>query len=196
MYYLRTFSQGLSFILLIYYFFKKVIKSFFYLCLVQGNFYAYLYYPNNGVEVTPEKKNSLVVASKLKKTTLLWLWHHIHPWKTFSIWPSPSYSLLYTCSSLMRSLILAVASSWARNRLMTLARSGSKMFPSSSRTTWSNSRILVWGVIEGRLIQGEQGWGKSNTGTQQGVWTGRQRNRDCKTKLSGKEQKDVQRRSN
>lgn len=37
------------------------------MCLVQGNFYAYLYYPNNGVEVTPEKKNSLVVASKLKK---------------------------------------------------------------------------------------------------------------------------------
>lgn len=142
----------------------------------------YLYYPNNGVEVTPEKKLPGCCF-------LLWLWHHIHPWKTFSIWPSPSYSLLYTCSSLMRSLILAVASSWARNRLITLARSGSKMFPLSSRTTWSNSRILVWGVIEGRLIQGEQGWGKSNTGTQQGVWTGRQRNRHRKTKLSGKEQK-------
>lgn len=67
MYYLRTFSQGLSFILLIYYFFKKVIKSFFYLCLVQGNFYAYLYYPNNGVEVTPEKKTPWLLLPSWKK---------------------------------------------------------------------------------------------------------------------------------
>lgn len=66
-----------------------------------------------------------------------------------------------TCSSLVRSLILMVASSWARNRLITLARSGSKILPSSSRTTWSSSRILWWDAWEAiiRWRKAEQnGW--------------------------------------
>lgn len=73
------------------------------------------------------------------------------------------FILLLTCSSLMRSLILAVASSWARNRLITLARSGSKIFPSSSRTTWSSSRILYWekwGLwrLKQRHTKDNEGW--------------------------------------
>lgn len=51
-------------------------------------------------------------------------------------------SEMRTCSSLIRSVILAVASSCARKRLMTLARSGSRIFPSASRTTTSSSKIL------------------------------------------------------
>lgn len=70
------------------------------------------------------------------------------------------HCLPLTCSSLMRSLILAVASSWARNRLMTLARSGSKMFPSSSRTTRSSSRILQWEA--GEVMEGDEGQWKGH----------------------------------
>lgn len=47
-----------------------------------------------------------------------------------------------TCSSLILSVILAVASSCARKRLITLARSGLRIFPSASRTTTSSSKIL------------------------------------------------------
>lgn len=85
-----------------------------------------------------------------------WMWHII---AYFCLYYASLTAFLLTtiplptCSSLMRSLILAVASSWARNRLMTLARSGSKIFPSSSRTTWSSSRILPSG--EAKMRRGE-----------------------------------------
>lgn len=78
-----------------------------------------------------------------------------HPWICLLFEAFPLFVFVFTFSSWMRSSICLDAASCARNRLMVLVRSGSKMFPSLSLTTRSRSKTLTSRAEQNKTVKKE-----------------------------------------